>query len=88
MALSLQDAIAACNGDDEIFIVGGAQIYAQALPLVDTLYLTEVHADINGDAHFPEFDATEWQEVDRESHHQESPQQLDYDFVTLRRVSE
>ncbi len=85
VAHSLQEAVAACSGDNEIFIVGGAELYAQALPLADTLYLTEIQQDVEGDAHFPAFDKKEWQEIAREQHHQEAPQPLSYHFVTLQR---
>lgn len=86
MAHSLQQAIAACAGDAEIFIVGGAELYAQALPLTDTLYLTEIQQEVAGDAHFPEFNPKEWQEVARETRQQETPQPLSYHFVTYRRM--
>ncbi len=82
---SLRDAIASCAEDDEIFVVGGAELYAQALPLVDTLYITEIQQDVEGDAHFPEFDRSEWEEVSRERHSQQEPQPLEYHFVTYRR---
>jgi dihydrofolate reductase len=82
MAYSLADAISACAGDDEIFIVGGAELYALAMPLVDTIYLTEIKLDVAGDAHFPEFDKKLWQELAREQCSQETPQALEYHFVT------
>ncbi|MCK9200395.1 MAG: dihydrofolate reductase [Gallionella sp.] len=82
---TLEQSIAACAGDEMAFIVGGAELYAQALPLVDTLYITEIQQDIEGDAHFPEFDKTEWQEVSREMRIQETPQPLEYHFVCYRR---
>ncbi|HEU0282950.1 MAG TPA: dihydrofolate reductase [Gallionella sp.] len=82
---SLQDAIAACAGDSEIFIVGGAELYAQALPLVHTLYITDIQQDVTGDAHFPAFDTSSWIEVAREVRSQSEPQPLDYHFVTYRR---
>jgi len=85
MAHSLQEAIAACAGDEEIFVVGGADIYTQALPLADTLYITEIQQDIIGDTVFSAFDKTEWLEVSREIHHQETPQPLEYHFVIYRR---
>jgi dihydrofolate reductase len=85
VAHSLQDAIAACANETEIFIVGGADIYAQSLRLADTLYLTEVQQDVDGDAHFPEFDMKDWQETAREVRSQETPQPLTYHFVTYRR---
>ncbi|HEY5994679.1 MAG TPA: dihydrofolate reductase [Gallionellaceae bacterium] len=85
MAYSLQEAIAACEGDAEIFIVGGAELYAQALPLADTLYLTEILQDVAGDAHFPEFDTLRWLETSREKRTQETPQPLEFHFVTYKR---
>lgn len=82
---SLEEAIAACPAGEEAFIVGGAELYAQALARVDTLHITEIAQDVEGDAHFPEFDRSHWLEVAREPHHQDMPQPLDYAFVTLRR---
>ena len=87
IANSLEQAIAACAGDDEIFIIGGAELYAQALPLVDTLYVTEIQRDVEGDAHFPEFNRGEWREESREMCSQQQPQPLEYHFVTYRRNS-
>lgn len=84
VAHSLAEAIAACT-DDEIFVVGGAEIYAQALPLAGTLYVTEIQQEISGDAHFPEFDKKAWREVAREKRSQTEPQPLEYHFVTYRR---
>jgi dihydrofolate reductase len=85
IAHSLKEAIAACAGDEEIFIVGGAELYLQAVPLVDTLYITEIQQDVEGDAHFPEFDTSTWQEISREARSQEAPQPLEYHFVTYRK---
>ncbi|HUV99168.1 MAG TPA: dihydrofolate reductase, partial [Gallionella sp.] len=67
MANSLQSAIAACNNDPEIFVIGGAELYLQAIALADRIYLTEIDADIHGDAHFPEFKRSEWLELSRET---------------------
>lgn len=85
MAHSLEEAIAACGVVDEIFIVGGAEIYALALPYADTLYLTEVQQVVAGDAHFPEFNIGEFQEISREIHQQTTPQTLKYHFVHYQR---
>lgn len=85
MAHSLEEAIKACAGDDEIFIVGGADLYALAMPWVETIYLTEINLDVAGDTYFPEFDKTQWQELAREQCSQESPQALEYHFVTYDR---
>lgn len=86
VAHSLGEAIAACAGDSELFVVGGAEIYAQALPLADTLYITEIRQEVAGDVHFPEFDRKAWREVAREKHSQTEPQPLEYHFVTYRRT--
>lgn len=85
MAHSLDDAITACKDDDEIFIVGGAELYALALPVVNKLYITEIQQEFDGDTYFPEFDKTKWREVAREERHQGVPQPLSYHFVTYLR---
>lgn len=85
IAYSLEEAINACAGDDEVFIVGGAELYALAMPLVDTIYLTEISEDVAGDAHFPEFEKDLWQELACEQCSQETPQALEYHFVTYGR---
>jgi len=87
VAHSLQDAIANCASDPQTFVVGGADIYAQALGLADTLYITEIQRDVIGDAWFPEFDQAKWLEVSREKHRQETPEPLEYHFVEYRRKS-
>ena len=78
---SLADALAA--GGDDAYVIGGAMLYEQALPFVDRLELTEIDADVAGDAYFPAFDRSQWQEVGRESHR--TDEGLGYDFVTLVR---
>ena len=85
IAHSLHEALAACTGDEEVFIIGGAEIYMQAMPLTDTLYITEIQQDVEGDAHFPELNKNAWQEVARERRSQTEPQALEYHFVTYRR---
>lgn len=81
---SLQEAIAACAKDNEIFIVGGAELYTQALPLADVLYITEIQKSVQGDARFPSFDKAEWKEVARKKRSQSEPQPLEYHFVTYQ----
>jgi len=82
---SLHEAITASAGDSEPFIVGGAEIYAQALSLADTLYITEIQQEVEGDAHFPSFDTGAWKEIAREVRSQKLPQVLEYHFVTYCR---
>jgi dihydrofolate reductase len=62
IAASLDAAIAACASTDEIFVIGGAQLYAAALPRADRIYLTTVDADVEGDTLMPQFDLAQWRE--------------------------
>jgi dihydrofolate reductase len=61
---SVEEAVTLCAGSPEAFVIGGAQVYADALPLVDALVLTEVDAAPEGDAHFPAPDPALWRRVD------------------------
>ncbi len=63
---SLAEAQSMFPSDEEIFIIGGAQIYAQALPVADRLYITEVHRSYDGDTSFPPIDLSQWRETARE----------------------
>ncbi len=67
---SLREALdlAAANGEEEAFIIGGAEIYSLSLPFLDRLYLTEVDAEPEGDVFFPEIDLSEWNLISSESH--------------------
>jgi len=67
VAHSLDEAIAACRDDEEIFVIGGAELYSQALPRASRVYLTVVDADIEGDTWMPEFDASAWRETASQS---------------------
>ena len=84
VAADLASALALCTADKEIIIMGGAQIYAQALPLATDLRLTEVELTPAGDAFFPIFTLEEWHEHSRS--HQISAQGIAFDFVHYRRV--
>ncbi|MCB1665103.1 MAG: type 3 dihydrofolate reductase [Pseudomonadales bacterium] len=84
-ALSVAESVGIIDGSEEVVVMGGEQIYALALPKADRLYMTEVHADVDGDAHFPEFDRTQWQELARENHAAAGPNPYDYSFVILER---
>ncbi|MGP1718518.1 MAG: dihydrofolate reductase [Methylophilus sp.] len=57
---SIPEALAACAGDEEPFLIGGAELYVQALPHVTRLYLTRVHTQVEGDAFFPQLKMSEW----------------------------
>jgi dihydrofolate reductase len=57
---SLDEAIGLCAGSPEVFVVGGAQVYAEALPRADRLLVTDIELDVEGDAFFPPIDASGW----------------------------
>jgi dihydrofolate reductase len=80
---SLAAALSQAAGAEEVFVIGGAEIFALALPLVQRLDMTEIDADIEGDAVFPEYDRSEWREVSREPG--AGSQGLRYDFVVYER---
>jgi dihydrofolate reductase len=63
---SLEDALQCAAGDEETFIAGGSEVYRLALPRADRIYLTVVHAQLDGDTHFPEFDDEHWTIVEEE----------------------
>lgn len=73
--------------DTDAFIIGGQQIYALALPVLDRLYVTEIDVEIDGDAYFPTLTPDEWQEIEREPHQKDEKNPYDYTYVTLERVS-
>ena len=79
---SLAAAVSACAGESEAFIIGGAEIYTQALPLADCLQLTEIDRDFSGDTHFPSIDRSRWRESAREHH---DGGEFNYDFVIYHR---
>lgn len=84
-ALSLAEAVAQSDGEEELMVIGGAEIYAAALPLADRLYLTEVHAVVEGDAHLPVVEWDDWREVSRERHEGETEDAPAYSFVVYQR---
>ena len=85
VAYSLEAAMALCKNDNEAFLIGGAELYQTGIKLANKLYLTEIDLDIAGDAFFPEFDESEWQEISREAH--ASAQGLSYRYITYIRKS-
>src|SRR5690606_21417830 len=84
-ALALAEAQAARLKVDEIAIIGGSTLYAEAMPRAHRLYLTEVHASPAGTVHFPDFDHSQWREIAREGPLQDPGESYAYSFVTLER---
>ena len=84
---SIDEAIAVAADDQETFIVGGSQIYNLALPLVDTLYITRVHADVEGDTRLDAVDWSAWECESSERHSAGEKNDHEYSFEIYRRAS-
>ena len=82
---SLAEAAEAAGDENEIMVIGGSEIYSLALPLADRLYMTRVHAAVDGDAFFPEIDATEWRLIDDEHHEADERNEHPYSFRVFER---
>jgi len=80
--VSLDEALASCSADEDIYIIGGASVYAEALPIADRLCLTEVHdTPEEADAFFPDFNRDKWQVAFREEHEPDERHAQSFDFV-------
>jgi dihydrofolate reductase len=84
VAASLEAALALCRGEPVVFVIGGAELYAAALPLAHGLVLTEIQRDYEGDVRFPEWDRACWRETQRKP--QTGADGLRFDFVLYERV--
>jgi dihydrofolate reductase len=82
---SVDAALTAAGNATEAMIIGGASFYEQMLPRADRLYLTLVHAELEGDAWFPEFDPADWQEVERIENPADEKNPYPHSFVILER---
>ena len=82
-AFSLEEAIGLAEENQETFIAGGAEIYAQALKreIVDTMYLTLVHENFEGDTYFPEFSGSEWELAERKDNKKDEKNLFDFSFL-------
>lgn len=84
---SLQSAFALCAKESEVFVIGGGQLYRQALPLASKLYLTKVHKAFEGDTFFPDISMDEWREVYTEKGKPTDTDGLEFTFINLERIS-
>jgi dihydrofolate reductase len=88
LAASLDEAVALASqtDDDEAFVAGGAQIYHLALPRADRLYLTRIHAAIEGDTRLPKLVESEWQRVSKDDHEPDEKNEYRYSFLIYDRA--
>lgn len=83
---SLDEALQSVKNEPETFIFGGGEIYRQAMNKADRIYLTRVHATVEGDAFFPAIDPAQWREVAREDHPADVENEYQYSFITYERA--
>ena len=87
VAQSLDAALAAAGAAPEVVIIGGAEIFRQALPRTDVIHMTRVHALVAGDVVFPDLDLAQWRETAVEHHAADARHQYAFTFVTLQRAA-
>lgn len=88
VVLTINEAIgiARNKNEEELFIVGGEEIYRLAMPVTDRIYLTRIHVEIAGDTYYPEPDWNEWKEVSRKECKKDAKNPYDYDFLVYDRL--
>ena len=87
VAHSVQDALAACGDDDECFVIGGAELFSETLPIADRIHLTVVDAEPKGDTFMPEFDMSEWRETSSETFPADEKHAHAYRYTVYERKS-
>lgn len=84
---SLEEAISLCSPDEETFIIGGAEIYKQALPLISCMYITRIHHQFEADTYLEGIDWNEWQEVSRDDREADDKNPYTYSFLKYQKVA-
>lgn len=84
-AASFVDALVIAAGVPEIMVIGGAEIYREALPRAQRIYFTRVHARFDADIFFPRFDPEDWKETERQDFTADECSRYAYSFITLKR---
>jgi len=83
---SVADALKACDDAEEVMVMGGASLYTQLLAQADRLYLTQVHASLEGDTWFPDWQRSDWQQLSREDHLADDKNDFPYSFIIYDRI--
>lgn len=81
----IEQALESCRDRDEVFVIGGSDFYRSMLAVADTLYLTQIHREFPGDTFFPELDASQWIEVEREDIQDDPDVAFSYSFLKLEK---
>jgi dihydrofolate reductase len=82
---SIEDAMARCGKDEEVFVIGGGSVYRQFMPLADRLLITHVHHIAPADVFFPEIDPLLWNPVEKEEHHSVAENDISYTYTVYTR---
>jgi dihydrofolate reductase len=85
MVFSIEEAIDRCDENKENFVIGGASVYRQFLPLASKLYLTRIHKTLEADTFFPDILPEEWIEISREIPENDGEHDFSYDFIVFQR---
>ncbi len=80
------DALKLAAGAEEVMVIGGGRVYEQMLPMADRIYMTRVHASVDGDTYIPDMSEVEWQVVDEENFPADDSRQYGFSFMTLDRI--
>ena len=83
---SLEEALSVIAPDQELMVIGGAQLFGELMPVVDRLYLTEIDGEYTGNIYFPQIDDNEWREISRETHPRDDRHDSPFTFLVLDRV--
>lgn len=84
----LETSLAAARADDELFVIGGAALYRLTLPRADRLYLTRVHAEVEGDVYLPPIDFADWELLEETAHLADERHAFPFTFQTYQRSRE
>ncbi len=86
LSSSLNQAIELCEGEKDVFVIGGAQIFEQALPIATLLYLTIIHQDFDADVFFPQINMNEWTEEEKILHEPDEKNLYSYSFIKYKKA--
>ncbi|MDR1652078.1 MAG: dihydrofolate reductase [Prevotellaceae bacterium] len=87
VANSVEDALARCASEEEVFVIGGGSIYEQTLPFADRLYVTWIHRSFEADTCFPDWDEAQWMPIDRSPRMHDDASGLDFTYITYQRIT-
>jgi dihydrofolate reductase len=83
---SLTEAFEKAKDDNEAFVFGGGEIFREALPKVNKIYMTRIHQHFEGDTRFPELNPKEWREISRQDYNADEKNNYSYSFIDLERI--